>query len=554
MQLLTSRAAEQTLSVFLGNRQIMAPKRRAASATTSGGKKVKQEPDTPKDAFTSAKEALKAAGPLVKGKRKADEICCLSQQHSVEVYEDYDCMLNQTNIGNNNNKFYVIQVLEIGGSYYCWTRWGRVGETGNWKLSQPSDSPDKAIKEFEKKFREKTKNSWNERLNFVSHADKYTLIEVDGDQDAEVKVDTVDGDIAKRPKNILRCTLDNATQKLIELIFSNDMFKEAMEYMNLDIKKMPLGKLSKLQIAKGFEVLEEIEEAVKNSKTSRLRLQELSSKFFTTIPHNFGRNRPPVIDSAEIMEKKKEMLLVLADIEIAQNLKAETEKAQEEMEVEKVPHPLDQNYLSLNCKLSLLQRDTEEFKVIETYLKATANSYRKPKIINVWEVDRDSEAEHFIKNDNLENRRLLWHGTNVAVVAAILKSGLRIMPQSGGRVGRGIYFASENSKSAAYVHTSKDTGIMFLNEVALGNEYTITVDDCSLVKAPKGYDSVVARGRVEPDPSMDIFLTMDGKKVAVPQGTPIEQLQYRDSNFCNSEYLVYRENQCRIRYLLELKF
>jgi len=50
----------------------------------------------------------------------------------------------------------------------------------------------------------------------------------------------------------------------------------------------------------------------------------------------------------------------------------------------------------------------------------------------------------------LENRKLLWHGTNVAVVAAILKSGLRIMPHSGGRVGRGIYFASESSMSAGY--------------------------------------------------------------------------------------------------------
>lgn len=56
----------------------------------------------------------------------------------------------------------------------------------------------------------------------------------------------------------------------------------------------------------------------------------------------------------------------------------------------------------------------------------------------------------FGENDGLENRRLLWHGTNIAVVAAILKSGLRIMPHSGGRVGCGIYFASENCKSACY--------------------------------------------------------------------------------------------------------
>lgn len=39
---------------------------------------------------------------------------------------------------------------------------------------------------------------------------------------------------------------------------------------------------------------------------------------------------------------------------------------------------------------------------------------------------------------------------------------------------------------------------MFLNEVALGKEYTIITDDCSLRKPPAGYDSVVARGHQEP--------------------------------------------------------
>lgn len=56
----------------------MAPKRRAASAAKAGGKKAKEETPKPKDAFTSAKEALLAAGPQVKGKRKVDEMCQLS--------------------------------------------------------------------------------------------------------------------------------------------------------------------------------------------------------------------------------------------------------------------------------------------------------------------------------------------------------------------------------------------------------------------------------------------------------------------------------------------
>lgn len=527
----------------------MAPKRRAASAVRAGGKKVKEEPETTesKDPFTSAKEALLAAGPQVKGKKKVDEHCSLST--CGQVYEDYDCMLNQTNVGHNNNKFYVIQVVEANNKYYLWNRWGRVGEVGQSKLNV-FDKPESAVKDFEKKFKDKTKNKWSDRMNFVSHSGKYTLIEVDGEEDAEVKVDSIDGKTVKVSKNVQPCTLDDATKNLIKLIFSNDMFKEAMECMNLDIKKMPLGKLSKLQIAKGFGVLEEIEAAI-NQKSKRSCLEELSSKFFTTIPHNFGRNRPPTIDNQEIVDQKKEMLMVLADIELAQTLKSETEKAQEEM-IDTVPHPLDQDYNSLKCKLTLMEKGTGTFKIIAKYLKETSCDFNEPKIVNIWEVDRETEGQRFREHDKLENRRLLWHGTNIAVVAAILKSGLRIMPHSGGRVGSGIYFASENSKSASYVRTSKQTGVMFLSEVALGKECTITKDDSSLKKPPAGYDSVVARGTVEPDPSKDIIICLDGKKVAVPQGKAIQQSQFSESSFYNSEYLIYKESQCRLRYLLEL--
>lgn len=56
------------------------------------------------------------------------------------------------------------------------------------------------------------------------------------------------------------------------------------------------------------------------------------------------------------------------------------------------------------------------------------------------------------------------------------------------------------------------------------------------------------------DPSKDVFIQLGRKKVAVPQGKAIKQPQYKDSSFYNSEYLIYKESQCRIRYLLELRF
>src|SRR5213594_4352996 len=111
----------------------------------------------------------------------------------------------------------------------------------------------------------------------------------------------------------------------------------------------------------------------------------------------------------------------------------------------------------------------------------------------------------------------------------ILGSGLRIMPHSGGRVGRGIYLASENGKSIGYVGWSGSTGVMFLTEAALGREHTITRDDSSLKAAPRGCDCVVARGRTEPDPKHDLEWEFDGKKVIVPQGKPVRQSKFAKS-------------------------
>lgn len=79
-----------------------------------------------------------------------------------------------------------------------------------------------------------------------------------------------------------------------------------------DVKKMPLGKLSKQQIARGFEALEALEVALKAPTDGGPSLEELSSHFYTIIPHNFGRTRPPPINSPELLQAKKDMLLVRA--------------------------------------------------------------------------------------------------------------------------------------------------------------------------------------------------------------------------------------------------
>src|SRR5688500_6485954 len=158
-----------------------------------------------------------------------DALCPLG---GAVVHEDYDCMLNQTNIGANNNKFYVIQLLEKGGKYYCWTRWGRVGEDGQNALIGPSDLG-KAIKAIQAKFKDKTKNAWEDRASFQPAAGRYALIEIDRSVDdkkaaeLEEKLKGIDADAAKvqkaTAKKFAPCKLDKPVEQFMNLIFDEDM-------------------------------------------------------------------------------------------------------------------------------------------------------------------------------------------------------------------------------------------------------------------------------------------------------------------------------------------
>ena len=89
---------------------------------------------------------------------------------------------------------------------------------------------------------------------------------------------------------------------------------------------------------------------------------------------------------------------------------------------------------------------------------------------------------------------------------------------------------------------------MFLCEAALGKEHHIQRDDSSLRAAPPGFDSIVAKGRQEPQPGTETSLTIGGKKVSVPQGKPVPQKEAENSSFSQSEYLL------QMRYLLKIKF
>lgn len=465
------------------------------------------------------------------------------------VHKDCNVMLNQTNLDANNNKFYKIQLVECSpDEFFLFARWGRVGEDGQKKEFGPFDSAAKGMKEFAQKFKSKTGNTWasysNDKAAFVSKTGKYDPVELEEDQDAAHAMAAVAAAGQVDP-----CQLDPATQALVDLIFDHDMFNSAMTRLNLDTKKLPLGALSQTQIAKGFAVLEKIEDELK-ARAGRSKLMLLSSEFYTVIPHAFGRKAGPVMNSSEKLQEKYEMLNTLTDIEAAQCMQKNVRAGQAKSSAN--PHPSDLNYQQLATDLTPLDPSKDEdYKIVQNYFDNTKsrNGHRSGmKLRQVWRVDRHKESTRFAKHDDLANRKLLWHGTSVAVVAAILKSGLRIMPHSGGRVGRGIYLADQHQKSAWYVSGTNGKVIMFLVEAALGESNEILHDDSSLTQPPKGFQSVLAKGRTQPTNEVD--MEIDGKTVMVPQGQPEQVKAAANSSFEHNEFLLYQESQHRIRYIL----
>ena len=73
----------------------------------------------------------------------------------------------------------------MGSMYYVWNRWGRVGEAGQHSQKGPFQSEDQAAKEFCKKFKDKTKNAWEERESFVPVKGKYMLLEMDDEEEED---------------------------------------------------------------------------------------------------------------------------------------------------------------------------------------------------------------------------------------------------------------------------------------------------------------------------------------------------------------------------------
>ncbi|HBV81937.1 MAG TPA: hypothetical protein DEB74_03890, partial [Lachnospiraceae bacterium] len=143
------------------------------------------------------------------------------------------------------------------------------------------------------------------------------------------------------------------------------------------------------------------------------------------------------------------------------------------------------------------------------------------------------KKEHHISSKNV---RLFYHGSKVENFYSIVKTGLSLNPNAtvtGKMFGQGLYFAPECRKSLNYMDVrgshwnsgKRDTGLCAVYSVALGKCYEpnrILGSNFRKEDLPKGADSVFASKH---NPHLGLK---------------------------NDEYIVFDQNACTIKYLLEM--
>ncbi|XP_054721840.1 poly [ADP-ribose] polymerase 2-like [Uloborus diversus] len=482
-----------------------------------------------------------SSAPKKTCKVPVDPECPGRDSYHVYIEKDivYHATLNQTNLQNNNNKFFIIQLLQHNTkkSFAVYFRWGRVGAKGqNNLVTKPGNNLEEAKVIFENKFFDKTKNEWMDIIDggFAKVNGKYDFLRMDlNPQEEEITFKPVDS------------KLNEKVQALLELICNRKVMENIMLEMSYDSKKTPLGKLTIQQIHDGYAALRNVADAIQSKKKGS-DLVNACNNFYTKIPHNFGMRTPPLLLKMEDVTEKIQMLEALESIRVA--LELMDEKIVEPM------NPLDKYYKSLHCTLDVIGHSDDEFKVLENILECThgpTHGY-KLKLLDAFKCYKESEHRNF---KDFGNTMLLWHGSRLSNWLGILKKGLLIAPPeapvTGYMFGKGIYFADVCTKSANYCFFSKkkDEGLLLLSEVSVGRSLQLMRSQEMPKELPRSYNSVQGVGKYQPSVLEKTILSSEAEAVFGPL---VESESASNCELNYNEYVVYDERQVKLKYLLRV--
>eukprot|EP01091_Cochliopodium_minus_P019674 TRINITY_DN834_c0_g1_i6.p1 TRINITY_DN834_c0_g1~~TRINITY_DN834_c0_g1_i6.p1 ORF type:complete len:818 (+),score=243.79 TRINITY_DN834_c0_g1_i6:198-2651(+) len=442
-------------------------------------------------------------------------------------FEDYEILrtdiLQMTEFGANKNKYYCLELhkSKTTNNYRVFSHYGRTDDimskpnSGRKEIRSCSDLHD-ARYTYQTLYLEKT-----------SKRKGYKLLEL-----SSANVGSEKARINKEQKNKLcqsssQSNLHPAVHDFISYIYeecSNAITNVVQCKISQHGIETPLGVLQLPTILKGEEVLDLLQKELLSGNPKEATLEDLSSKFYTLIPHRFGRSRSEaqkaIISTYAMYEDKKELLQLMKDIvSVIQNSNSSLSE-------------IDLKYHSLNCNITPLTKNDFEFERIEKHVIGSQIKTKDIKVLRIFKISKESEVSRY--KSSFSNDQLLFHGTRPSSVFGILGRGL-LMPKhieglgvqrtDVGMLGFGLYYGNAACTSAFYAKPgTRQTRFIFLADVSLGNVYKTSKITKGITSPPFGYDSV--------------------------QGT--RKTLFNPSDFEDDEFVIYNKDQQKLSYVVEI--
>ena len=392
----------------------------------------------------------------------------------------------------NNNKEY--KMTPNGDD--SWTaEYGRVGGTPQKRVY--------SMREYEKKYKEKIRKGYVDQTDLVD--------------------DLITVKKTKSPDSIYKEIENQVIAEIVERLQA--MAKKTIsENYNISSNKVTQAMVDEAQ-----SVLAEL--------VNLSNLEEFNDKLlhlFTVIPRKMKTVSKYLAkdtgDFARIIQAEQDLLDVMKGQVVQKQVEDDNQK---DDSVEKQP-------ITILEAMGLEFEECDELDIIK--IKSALGSC-EDKFHKAWRVKNvrtQQRFDEFVEKENIKEIKLLWHGSRNENWWSIINTGLVLRPTNavitGKMFGIGTYFAPSARKSLGYTslngsywaHGNSKSAFMAMMSVAYGKPYDAYSFD-----------------------SKYYSLNYDKLQTFLPGANCLHA--HAGSMLRNDEIVIYKEEQCTIKYLVELR-
>ena len=425
------------------------------------------------------------------------------------INESYDPKYLVCVTSNNNNKFYRILPDSDGQGFTV--EYGRIGAPSFRTDHYPIDM-------YWRKYDEKLKKGYVDQTDLV----KAAVAATSGEDGFKAIADKSVNDLVKALRKYASDTIKQ----------NYTISQSAVTQEMLDVAKDLIDRLNS------------IADKLSTDSSAKSDFNDTLIKLFKTIPRKMNKVNDYLIatadstEAAEVIDREQKLYdVLLANFQTQQASAAKDSSGSGKSSGGPTETILEK--FGLECELVVDQAKIDDIK---KHLGQVASKFKRAFVV-VNKKTQDAYAAFKAANPNCKTK-LFFHGSKNENFWSILKNGLLLNPKAsvtGKMLGNGVYFAPNAVKSLNYTSLQGSYWSGGTSKVGYMAVFAVAIDPSNAYEVSSSSDISSCYG-----------MTWDKLQKKKPGATYVYAHGGPGKYLRADELCIYREDQCTIRYLVEL--